>query len=100
SLRSTATSILPRRLHQRRSAAGALGKRGCDARAGAGDGRLDSHRSPRTSRRARETKRAAGPSETHVVRIAQLIAIAAPIILKHQHGGRGGGWEWEEGGRP
>src|SRR5882762_9917817 len=38
------------------AAAGALGKRGCDASAGAGDGRPDSHRSPRTSRRARETK--------------------------------------------
>jgi hypothetical protein len=79
-------SILPRRLRQRRSAAGALGKRGCDASAGAGDGRLDSHRSPRTSRRARETKRTAGPSETCLVRIAQLIAIVASIILKHRRG--------------
>jgi quinol monooxygenase YgiN len=43
-----------------------------DARAGAGDGRPDSHRSPRISRRTRETKRAAGPSETLLVRIAQL----------------------------
>src|SRR5262245_31740175 len=53
---------------------------------GTDDGRFGSHRSPRTSRRARETKRAAGPSETGLVRIAQLIARGAPIILKHQHG--------------
>ena len=61
-------------------AACALGKRGCDASAGAGDGRLDSHRSPRTSRRTRETKRAAGPSETRLVRIAQLIAMVAQLF--------------------
>src|SRR5882762_498195 len=64
------------------AAAGALGKRGCDASAGAGDGRPDSHRSPRTSRRARETKRAAGPSETRLVRIAQLIAIGGANYSK------------------
>ena len=40
---------------------------------------------------ARETKRAAGSFETRLVRIAQLIAMVAPIILRHQHGRRGGG---------
>ena len=33
-----------------------------------------------------ETERAAGPSETRLVRIAQLIAMVAPIILKHRFG--------------
>ena len=47
---------------------------------------VGSDRSPRTSRRARETKRAAGPSETCLVSIAQLIAMVAPIILKHRFG--------------
>src|SRR5207248_9011309 len=66
------------------SAAGAVGNRGCDASADEGNGRLDSHQCPRPRRRAREAKRAAGPSETRLVRIAQLIAMAAPIILTHR----------------
>src|SRR5207249_11380394 len=74
--------ILPRGLRQRRSAADAFGKRGGDASAGAGDGRPDSHRSPRTRRRAREIKRAARPFETRLVRIAQLIAIGGANYSK------------------